>query len=97
VLCGYCCLLTERNNRLGSLFKVALAPSYQLAYLAIYLCAIKPVLLYREISLGLHAQSLLISSAEVAILILLEHYLLGQRLEIRSQQKTLPFEAIKWA
>lgn len=96
ILCGYFCLLTEPRYRLGGALSKALRPSYSLAYMAIFITAILPIVLHSETRLALDLDNLLLSLAELTILTLLGWYLLSTRLGIRIHEKILPLNALNW-
>jgi hypothetical protein len=97
IICGYFSVITERNTRLGRHFKQALAPSYSLAYFAIFICAILPLVIHSETPLALNINSLLTNLAELGVLVLLGRYLLTARLGIRAHRKIMSYTALKWA
>ncbi|MGB6138102.1 MAG: DUF2339 domain-containing protein [Shewanella sp.] len=97
IMCGYFTLITERHNTLGRRLKDALAPSYSLAYFAIFACALLPIILHSEMSLSLSIDNLLVNMAELGVLILLARYLMTARLAIRIHKKILPTTVLQWA
>ncbi|WP_445778227.1 DUF2339 domain-containing protein [Shewanella sp.] len=97
IICGYFSVITERNTRIGQHFKHALAPSYSLAYSAIFICALLPIVLHHEIQLTLSLQTLLTNLAELGVLVLLAHYLLSARLGVKVHRKIVTYSALKWA
>lgn len=97
VVCGYFCTITERNNPVGQRLKQALAPSYSLAYVAIFGSAIFPIILHSETQLSLSLDNLLINLAELGVLIVLARYLMTARLGIRAHRKMLSYTNLKWA
>jgi hypothetical protein len=97
IVCGYFCIITERSNRVGQRLKQALAPSYSLAYSAIFICAILPIVFHSEAQLTLNIDSLLTNLAEFGVLVLLGRYLLTARLGIRAHRKIISYIALKWA
>ncbi|MGI2171716.1 DUF2339 domain-containing protein [Shewanella sp. MF05960] len=97
IICGYFSVITERNTRIGQHLKSALAPSYSLAYAAIFICAILPIALHSETQLTLNINNLLINLAELGVLALLARYLLTARLGIRAHRKIVTHTALKWA
>ncbi|AZG75072.1 DUF2339 domain-containing protein [Shewanella livingstonensis] len=97
IVCGYFCIITERSNRIGQRLKHALAPSYRLAYFAIFTCAILPILFHSEIQLSLSLDNFLINIAELGTLVLLGRYLMAPRLGIRTHRKMTTPMILKWA
>ncbi|GGQ34416.1 DUF2339 domain-containing protein [Shewanella litoralis] len=97
IICGYFSVITERGNRIGRHLKHALAPSYSLAYAAIFICAILPIAIHSETQLTLNINNLLINLAELGVLALLARYLLTAKLGIRSHKKIVTLTALKWA
>ncbi|MGI2111500.1 DUF2339 domain-containing protein [Shewanella frigidimarina] len=97
IICGYFSVITERSTRIGRHLKQALAPSYSLAYTAIFICAILPIVLHSETQLSLNINSLLINLAEFGVLVLLARYLLTAKLGIRAHRKIVSHNALKWA
>jgi hypothetical protein len=97
IICGYFSVITERNTRIGQHFKQALAPSYSLAYFAIFACAILPILFHSETQLTLNIDNVLTNLAELGVLILLGRYLLTARLGIRAHRKIISYVTLKWA